>query len=62
MSETMTPLELKRIAPPDECEKFTGVSWDTLRKQYPKLIRRISERRCGIRIADLITIGEDDAA
>ena len=52
----LTPLELlelRRLAGPEECERFLGISWDTLRREYPHLIRRISPRRAGIRVADL---------
>jgi hypothetical protein len=57
----LTALELKRIAPPSECEDFLGTSWTTLKKRYPELIVEISERRKGIRIGDLIRIGEKKA-
>jgi hypothetical protein len=58
----LTALELQRIAPPSECEEFTGTSWTTIKKLYPEFIREISERRKGIRVRDLLKIGEKKVA
>jgi hypothetical protein len=58
--EPLSLLELRRIAPPEECERFTGVSWPTLKRAHPDKVRRISERRFGMRVGDLLEIGGDN--
>lgn len=51
----LSALELERIAPPDECERLSGgVSWDTLKREYPDKVIRISERRSGMRVRDAL--------
>ena len=53
----LSPLELMRIAPPEECERLSGnVSWETLKKEYADKVVRISQRRSGMRVGDALHI------
>jgi len=49
-------LELLRVVPLPECKQLTSLSEDTLKRQYPELIRHISPRRVGISFADVLYI------
>jgi hypothetical protein len=53
---TLSALELERIAPMREAVKITSLSQDTLERRYNHLIRKISPRRKGIRVRDLLAI------
>jgi hypothetical protein len=46
-----------------EHAELTGLSTDTLRRRYTHLIRRLSPRRVGMKLRDVLTIGtsEDSA-
>jgi hypothetical protein len=57
----LTPLERERIATMGEAAAFTSLSRDTLERRYPHLIRRISVRRNGIRVRDLLDIAAGKA-
>jgi hypothetical protein len=37
-------------------EMVTGLSEDTLKRRFPHLIRKLSDRRCGMQLGDAITI------
>ena len=56
-------LELERMLTLDETAELTGLSTDTLRRRYTHLIRRLSPRRVGMKLRDVLTIGtsEDSA-
>ena len=54
----LTPLERKRIARPKECEKLSGVSWDTLKRAHGDKIKHISERCSGMTIEDLLQLND----
>jgi hypothetical protein len=55
-SEELSLLERKRIAPPEECERITRLSWQTLKRLYKDKIVYISQRRPGIPVEDLLKI------
>jgi hypothetical protein len=53
----LTPLELLRVAALPEVKRITGLSADTLKKHYADKIVRVSPRRIGMRIRDVLAIG-----
>jgi hypothetical protein len=52
----LSNLELLRVQRPPVCEEMTGASWDSLRRTYPHLVIKISERIRGISLLNLILI------
>jgi hypothetical protein len=54
-------LELARIVSLSEAAKILGISEDGLRRHYSHLFRRLSPRRVGIRLRDVLEIGTTDA-
>jgi hypothetical protein len=58
----LTALELERIIPLDEVERLTTLSEDSLRRHHSHLIRKLSPRRCGMKLRDVIAIGSGAAA
>ena len=59
---TVLPLKLKRGGGDGlSAEEVTNLSQDTLRRNYPHLIRRISERRSGMQLADALAIADGKA-
>jgi len=56
-------LELERVLSLDEAARLTNLSKDTLRRRYPSTLLRLSPRRIGMRLRDVLRIGEEgDAA
>jgi len=53
-------LELERMLTLDETAELTGLSTDTLRRRYTHLIRRLSPRRVGMKLRDVLTIGTSE--
>src|SRR5262245_50130231 len=54
--DSLSPLERNRIARPKECEKLSGVSWDSLKRARPDAVVQISERCVGMRVADVLQL------
>ena len=52
-------LELARIVSLAEAARIIGISEDGIRRHHSRLIRRLSPRRVGIRLGDLLEIGTD---
>ncbi len=44
------PIEMLRIAPPEEVEELSSASWDTFKRNHPDWVVKISERREGARV------------
>jgi hypothetical protein len=61
-SGDLSRLELLRIAPLKECARLAGVSEDSLKRNHPTLIRKIGPRRLGMRIQDVLRLGEKEDA
>ena len=59
---SMPLLELLRIAPMDEVERLSSLSPDAFERNYPKLIKRLSKRRLGVRVIDALMLRETDIA
>jgi hypothetical protein len=59
----LTPeLELEKICSLREAYEISGLSPDAWRANYPHLIRRLSPRRLGIRLRDVLSVGGKPAA
>ena len=39
-------------------EEITNLSHDTLRRRFPSLIKKLSDRRCGMKLRDALAIAE----
>jgi hypothetical protein len=52
--------KLKR-EPIPSAEEITGLSKDTLKRQYPHLIRDLSDRREGMQLGDAVAIASGTA-
>jgi hypothetical protein len=50
------PIELLRIAKPEEAEKLSSADWDTLKRNHPDKIIKISKRREGIRVGHALML------
>jgi len=50
------PIELLKIVGPQEAEKLSGVSWETLKRRSPDKILDLSENRRGIRVGDALLL------
>jgi hypothetical protein len=52
----LSPLELMRVAGMAEIERLTGLSHDVITKHYADKLVRVSPRRIGMRIKDVLAI------
>jgi hypothetical protein len=43
------PVEMLQIVPREEAEELSGESWDSLKRNHPDKIIRMSPRRIGMR-------------
>jgi hypothetical protein len=50
-------LERRRILPLQKVAEITSLSEDTLKRNFPDKVRRLSARRLGMAIADVLDIG-----
>ena len=63
-NRTQLPLDLERrrfISVPLAAE-FVGISEDTFKRHYPHLIRKLSPRRNGVRLGDVLDAEPESAA
>jgi hypothetical protein len=51
-------VEMRRIVPLPEAAKLCRLSTDTLRRRHRNLFVRLSPRRIGMRIGDVLDIGK----
>lgn len=51
------PFELERVITLAEAAELTGLSRDSLQRHYARLIRRLSPRRVGMKLRDVLAIG-----
>lgn len=54
--DSLTPLELLRIAPMPEAEHLSSLSADTIEREYSDKIVHLSARRKGLRVLDALMI------
>jgi hypothetical protein len=50
------PVELLKIVGPQEAEKLSSLSWETIRRRFPEKILHLSENRRGIRVGDALLL------
>jgi hypothetical protein len=50
------PVELLRIVGPEEAERLSTLSWDTIKRRHPDKIVHLSERRVGMRIGHALML------
>jgi hypothetical protein len=51
------PIELLRIAEPEEVVRLSSLSWDTILRNHRDKIITISKRRVGMRVGDALMLG-----
>jgi hypothetical protein len=55
--ELSQSLELEKLITIERASEIVGISDDSFRRHYGHLIRRITPRRIGVRVRDLLTVG-----
>jgi hypothetical protein len=53
----LSAVEANRIVPPEEAERLSSLSWDTIEREYSRYIIRLSKRRSGMRIRHALMLG-----
>jgi hypothetical protein len=53
------PIELLRIASPQEAEKLSSADWDTLKRNHPEKVVKVSKRREGMRVGHALMLHQD---
>ena len=59
--ESMTPLELLRFVALDEAEHLSSLSADTLKREHPDKICKLSKRRDGMRVIHALMLNPANA-
>jgi hypothetical protein len=57
----LSALELARIAPLPEASHLSGLSEDTLRREYGHKFVKLSDRRVGMRVRDALMLSAESA-
>jgi hypothetical protein len=57
-AQLLAGIEGQRIVPLKEASRLAGVSVDTLRKHYRNLIVRVGPKRVGMRLGDVLSLGQ----
>ncbi len=52
------PVELLRFVGPDEAERLSTLSWDTIKRKHADKIVRLSERRVGMRVGHALMLAD----
>ena len=52
----LTALELRRVVSVDEAAQLLNLSSKTVRRRYADKLVRVSERRVGLRVADVLAL------
>jgi hypothetical protein len=55
-SQGLSPLELNRIVPLAEAARLSSLSEDTIKREFPHWLVRLSPRRLGVRVADALRL------
>jgi hypothetical protein len=53
------PVELLRIVEPEEAERLSSLSWDTILRNHAKKIVRLSKRRVGMRAGHALMLASE---
>ena len=54
-------IEMRRVLPLEQVTEITNLSRDTIKRQFPHLILKLSPRRFGMRLSDALGIGKPAA-
>jgi hypothetical protein len=54
-------MEMRRVLPLEQATEITNLSRDTLKRNFPDKIIRLSPRRLGMRLSDALAIGKPAA-
>ncbi len=57
---THWPVELLRIAPPEEAEQLSSLSWDTIKRNHADKVVHLSRRRVGMRVGHALLIAKNN--
>ena len=57
--QTIPPLELLRVVEMPEAEHLSSLSEDTLRREHPEKIIKLSKRRDGMRVLHALMLNPD---
>jgi hypothetical protein len=52
------PVEFLQIVGPDEVERLSTLSWDTIKRRHSDKIVRLSERRVGMRVGHALMLAK----
>ena len=52
------PVELLRIVKPEEAERLSSLSWDTITREHSDKIVQLSDRRVGMRVGHALMLAE----
>ena len=52
------PVELFRIVKPEEAERLSSLSWDTITREHSDKIMHLSDRRVGMRVGDALMLAK----
>jgi hypothetical protein len=55
---SIDPVKLLQIISMPEAERLSGLSHDTLKRRHSSKIIRLSPRRVGMRLIDVLSLGE----
>jgi hypothetical protein len=53
------PVELLRIVKPEEAERLSSLSWDTITREHSDKIVHLSDRRVGMRVGHCLMLSEE---
>jgi hypothetical protein len=57
----LPPLELLRVAPMDEAERLSSLSEDTILREHPEIVVKLSKRRNGVRVLHALMLNTNTA-
>jgi hypothetical protein len=52
------PVEFLRIVKPEEAERLSSLSWDTITREHSDKIVQLSDRRVGMRVGHALMLAE----
>jgi hypothetical protein len=50
------PVEMLRVAKPEETERLSSISWDTWEREHSDKIVHLSKRRVGVRVGHALML------
>jgi hypothetical protein len=53
------PVELLRIVKPEEAERLSSLSWDTIMREHSDKVVQLSHHRVGMRVGHCLMLSED---